>query len=60
MAHRKQIQLGRLQVQSLTSLGGLKTWQCRDLWCGLAEVAPIRPLAWEPPYATSAALKTAK
>ena len=30
------------------------------LWCKLAAVAPIRPLAWEPPYATSAALKRRK
>ena len=28
------------------------------LWCRLAAVAPTRPLAWEPPYATGAALKT--
>ena len=27
------------------------------LWCRLAAVAPIRLLAWEPPYATGAALK---
>ena len=26
------------------------------LWCRLAAVAPIRPLAWEPPYAVGAAL----
>ena len=26
------------------------------LWCGLAAVAPIQPLAWEP-YALGAALK---
>ena len=30
------------------------------LWCRLADVAPIRPLAWEPPYATGAALKSNK
>ena len=30
------------------------------LWCRLAAVAPIRPLAWEPPYATGAALKKTK
>ena len=24
------------------------------LWCGLAATAPIRPLAWEPPYAAGA------
>ena len=27
------------------------------LWCRLAAIAPIRPLAWEPTYAASAALK---
>ena len=27
------------------------------LWCRLAAVAPIRPLAWEPPYAESVALR---
>ena len=30
------------------------------LWCRLAAVALIRPLAWEPPYATGAALKRQK
>ena len=25
------------------------------LWCGPAAIAPIRPLAWEPPYAAGAA-----
>ena len=30
------------------------------LWCRLAAVAPIRPLAWEPPYATGTALKRQK
>ena len=32
------------------------------LWmlCRQAAVAPIRPLAWEPPQATSAALKSKK
>ena len=28
------------------------------LWRGLAAAAPIRPLAWELPYATGAALKS--
>ena len=27
------------------------------LWLRLAAIAPIRPLAWELPYATDAALK---
>ena len=30
------------------------------LWCRLAAVAPIRPLAWEPPYAERVALKRQK
>ena len=30
------------------------------LWCRLAAVALIRPLAWEPPYAAGAALKRKK
>ena len=29
------------------------------LWCGLAAVAPIRPLAWEPPYAMGVAQEMA-
>ena len=30
------------------------------LWYRLAAIAPIRPLAWEPPYASAAALEKAK
>ena len=30
------------------------------LWCRLAAIVLIGPLAWEPPYATSAALKNKK
>ena len=30
------------------------------LWRRLTATAPIRPLAWEPPYATGAAQETAK
>ena len=30
------------------------------LWCRPAATAPIRPLTWEPPYASSAALKSKK
>ena len=30
------------------------------LWCRPGATAPIRPLAWEPPYATGAALKRPK
>ena len=30
------------------------------LWCGPAAVAPIGPLAWEPPYAVGVSLKRPK
>ena len=30
------------------------------LWCRLAATAPIRPLAWEPPYAVGMVLEKAK
>ena len=30
------------------------------LWCGPASVAPIGSLAWEPPHAADAALKSKK
>jgi len=30
------------------------------LWCRPAAVAPVPPLAWEPPYAVGAALKRKK
>ena len=30
------------------------------LWCRPAVTAPIRPLAWEPPYAAGVALENAK
>ena len=35
------------------SLGPALQW----LWCRLAAVAPVLPLAWEPPYAMGKALK---
>ena len=44
--HRLKMQLGSLDPMLL--------W----LWCRLEAVAPIQPLAWEPPYAAGAALKT--
>ena len=59
MAQQKQIQLGtmKLQVGSLASLSRLRIRCCCEVWCRLAAVAPIRLLAWEPPYAVGAALK---
>ena len=41
------------------SISGLDHWVAVALWlwCRLAPAAPIRPLAWEPPYAAGSALK---
>ena len=58
----------RPQVQSLASLSGLRIQSCHELWCGSdlallwqwcrpAGMDPIRPLAWEPPYAAGVALR---
>ena len=48
----------------LASLSVLPIWRYRELWCrsqtrlrSCVAVAPIRPLAWEPPYAVGTALK---
>ena len=57
----------RLQVRSLASLRGLRIRRCHEPWCrsqtqlgsGVA-VAPMRPLAWEPPYAADVAVKRQK
>ena len=65
----------RFQVRYLVSLSGLRIWHCRELWCGRrlgsdlallwlwrrpAATALIRPLAWEPLYASGAALEKTK
>jgi len=50
----------RMQVPSLALLSGLQIWCCCELWCRPAAAAPIRPLAWELPYATGVALKRKK
>ena len=65
----------RLQVQSLALLSGLRIRCCHKLWCRSQTwlgsriavlwprpkaTAPIRPLAWEPPYAAGAAQEMAK
>ena len=62
----------RMQDQSLALLSGLKIWDCCKLgvghscgsdpvllwlWYRPAAAAPIQPLAWKFPYATSAAIK---
>ena len=44
----------KTRVPSLGSLNGLRIQRCCELWCMLAAVALIGPLAWEPPYATGA------
>ena len=58
----------RMWVLSLASLTRLRIWRCCGLWyrsqtqlrSWLAATAPIRPLAWKPPYAVSVALKRQK
>ena len=65
----------RLRVRCLASLSGLRIWCCVScgigcrhgsnlallwLWRRPAAVTPIRPLAWEPPNAVGAALKSKK
>ena len=60
----------RTQVPSLASLSGLRIQHCCELrcrsqtrlrslvawlWCRLAAIALIHPLAWEPPYAAGVA-----
>ena len=59
-------------MQSLASLSRLRIRHCCELWCRLqirrgsqvamavVSTAPIRHLAWEPPYAVSVALKRPK
>ena len=56
------IQLGtmRLRVRSLGLLSGLRIQHCCELWCRLSATAPIRPLAWEPPYAAGCGPKKDK
>ena len=64
-----------LRVRSLALLSRLRIRHCHELWCRsktwlnlallwlwhrLAATAPIRPLAWDPPYAMGAALEKAK
>ena len=65
----------RLRVRSLASLSGSRIRRYRELWCGLQTrlgshiaVAVVQAggyssdstLAWEPPYALGAALKSKK
>ena len=50
----------KMWVQSLALLSGLRIPCCCELWCRSAATAPIRPLAWEPPYAEGVDLEKAK
>ena len=63
----------RLWVQSLASFSGLRIQCCHELWCRsqmqlgscissciFVALAPIRLLAWGPPYAAGAAQEMAK
>ena len=72
-AQRLQTQLVsmRTQVQPLASLSGLRTWHFCELWYRLqtrlrsgvavaVATVPIRPLAWELPYAVGVSIKKKK
>ena len=48
------------RVRSLALVSGLRILVFWWLWHRPAATAPIRPLAWEPPYAGGAALKSKK
>ena len=65
----------RLWVQSLAMLSVLRIRRCRELWCRSqtwlrpmllwlwhrpVAIAPIRPLAWKPPYAMRVAQENGK
>ena len=60
VAQRKWIWLASMKTQdwSQASLRGLRIQRCRELWCRLVATAPIRPLAWEPPYGSYGPKKT--
>ena len=47
----------RTPVRSLALLSELRIQRCCELWCRPAATALIQPLAWEPPNASSVALK---
>ena len=58
-------------IPGLALLSGLMIQRCRELWCGSdptllwlwrrpVATDPIRPRAWEPPYAVGAAQEKAK
>ena len=49
-----------MQIRSLACAQWVKDPMLLWLWCRPAAEAPIRPLAWEPPYATGVALKRQK
>ena len=73
VAQWKRLGTMRLPVGSLALLNGLRILCGHELWCTLqawlkagiavavaGSCAQTQPLAWEPPYATGAALKGKK
>ena len=47
-------------IGNRVNLDPMLLWLQLWLWCRLAAVAPIQPLAWEPPYGMGMALRPKK
>ena len=54
------VQWERIQLVSTGLIQWVKDLALLWLWCRPVATVAIRPLAWEPPYATGAALKSQK
>ena len=64
-SHRGTVEMNVTRNHEVVgSIPGLTQWvenlALLWLWCRRAAIAPIRPLAWEPPYAAGVTLKKTK
>ena len=60
-SHRGAAEMNQTRNHEVEGLiPGLAQRVNRELWCRLAAIAPIRPLAWEAPCAAGEALKRQK
>ena len=58
MVQQEGIRLGTMRLRMKDLAQWVKDPVLLWLWCRPAAVAPIRPLAWEPPYASGVALRS--